>query len=51
MTLIVAADQAGILDRAIEIIADISAKPTQQIRSGAGQIRRAMSRSRRRRGL
>jgi hypothetical protein len=49
MSLIMTAERAGILDRAIEISADLSDRATQQIRSGAGQIRAAMSRSRRRR--
>lgn len=44
MSLIMTAERAGILDRALEIIADLTEKPTQQIRSGAGQIRAACRR-------
>lgn len=44
MSLLVAANQAGILVRAMEILDEFTALPTQQIRSGAGRIRAACGR-------
>ena len=47
MSLLVAASQAGILTRAVQIMDEFTALPTQQIRSGAGQIRQMCGRRRR----
>jgi hypothetical protein len=42
MSLILAASKAGILDRAVEIAADIAAQATRQIHSGEMQLRALM---------
>jgi 23S rRNA C2498 (ribose-2'-O)-methylase RlmM len=54
MSLLVAADSAGILDRAVEILVDMADNPTRQMQAGErwlrdGWLRTSMSFWRRRR--
>lgn len=48
MTLLVAADAAGLLDRAVEIVADAADTPTRQMQAGKRWLDKAVRAARRR---